>query len=327
MKKSFIYITFLVFAGMLSSCSVYEKIMGKNNSTTVSGSEAKEVGVVNQTPSVAQEQSSEATSVKENHPPIMFPSTSTPAQPDTTTTAPKKTTSLSGVARVVGGSWTIIEVGDTKIDRDEDMPYIVFVPSEERFYANNGCNTLNGAYNISDDKITFHYVLSTLRFCEDVNFDHQINTIIADDVATDLRVSEKGNETFLDFVTPAGKILMRLRRINLEFLNGQWNIVGVAGLKKLSEPATVFFDLNDLDLHGNTGCNFINGKIYMDHRAPNAIDFSNIITTLRACEYPAQQTSILVALEECVSVISDGADRATLLGADGTILMELQKAK
>lgn len=311
-----------------SGCSVYEKVIGKKTSTTVSGAKAKEVPAQRR-----QEIAQEMTTTNNNTdkapsreiPPIRIQPVPMPT-PDTAATVAPKETTLSAIGRVLGGSWTIVQVGSTVIDRDEDMPYIVFVPGNGSFYANNGCNTLNGSYTLDGDDITFHNVLSTLRFCSDVSFDHEINTIIADEAATTLRVSEMGSETILEFVTSTGKPLMRLRRGNLEFLNGQWEITAVAGLNSLNAPATVFFDLTDMKLHGNTGCNFINGEIYLDHRTPNAVDFSQIITTLRACEFPQQQTAILVALEETSSAISDGADKVVLLDHEGRIMLELKKS-
>ena len=316
----------------LSGCSVFNTLFGKDDDkTTVSGAEASEVKkgrqkiaeeIVAQTPNEAPSR---------EIPPIRIqPSPMQAAEQDSTVEMTKpqpKVTELSKTARLVGGSWTIVQVGDKKIDRDDDMPYIVFVPGDGSFYANNGCNTLNGSYSVEGEKIAFHNVLTTMRLCPDVDFDHEINAIICDEVATNIRISESGNETILEFVTPSGSPLMRLRRGNLEFLNGQWDVTGVDGLPSMKSPATVFFDLTDMKLHGNTGCNFINGEIYLDHRIPNAIDFSQIITTLMACQYPEQQTCILVALEQTASAVSDGADKVMLLDGDGKILMELKRSK
>lgn len=328
MKYLRLYIATTSLAVILSGCSTVSNIFSKKEkATTVTGADAREVAA-NNNDKMGKESSQKRTDVP---PQIVGPQiqpvvTPMPSVEDTVATVEPKVTELTGTARVVGGSWTIVQVGSHTIDRDEDMPYIVFVPGDGSFYANNGCNTLNGSYTMSGDKIAFHNVLSTMRLCPDVNFDHEINTVIADETLTDLKVTESGSETILDFVTPGGKILLRLRRANLEFLNGQWEIISVAGLQSLKEPATVFFDLTDLKFHGNTGCNFINGEIYLDHRTPNAVDLSQIITTLRACPYPAQQTAILVALEQTTSAISDGADKVELLDHDGKILLELKRA-
>lgn len=232
----------------------------------------------------------------------------------------------SKLAKQLDGEWQIIQVGSHTIDRDEDMPYIVFEPTAGSFYGNNGCNTLNGAYSTDGNgNITFHNVLSTMRLCQDTKFDSEINAIVADNVTSHLKLTEVGKETFLDFVNDRGKILMRLRRGNLGFLNGNWQVESIAGIEKMEVPADIFFDLGELKLHGNTGCNFINGTIYLDHRRSNAVDFSNMITTRMACPYNDQQTAMLVALEQTETAISDGADHVMFLDGRGRNLMTLRR--
>ncbi len=251
----------------------------------------------------------------------------TAGQPDAAKAEVAAITMLTPLARNLGGQWSIIQVGATVIDRDENMPYITFVPGSAAFYANNGCNTLNGSYSVNGkDEITFHNVLTTMRYCADVKFDSMINTIIADGVTTRLRMSEVGQESFVDFIGEGGKQLMRLRRGNLEFLNGRWTVESITGLDKLEVPADIFFDLAELKLHGNTGCNFVNGEIYLDHRRSNAVDFSRMGTTRMACPYTSQETAMLVALEQAASAISDGNDRVMLLDFDGKKLMTLKRA-
>lgn len=313
----------------VSSCSVFESITGKKSesSSTVRGSQATEVGTETSEKSSREKlaediaKSDDAATPRVMPPVVVTPQPAVSPEP----AVPAKTFEHSGIAKEIAGEWTIVQVGSTVIDRDENMPYVVFVPSEGRIYANNGCNTLNGDYSIEGDEVTFHHVACTMRLCPDVTFDHEINTVIADDTPVRVKITEVGTESILEFVTSTGKTLMRLRRGNLEFLNGQWEIVEVSGLGKPVDTATVFFDITDLKMHGNTGCNFINGEIYLDHRMANAVDFSNIITTMRMCPHPEQQTAILVALEETESAISDGTDRVLLLGPDGKIEMELKR--
>lgn len=300
-----------------TSCSVLNPSAKKSTGNVVSGAQASKIentdNEVKNNP-VNQAQAAENADVqKQSVPP----------------TEASKLTMKTGVARNLGGEWTIIQVGATGIDRDEDMPYIIFQPSTAQFFANNGCNTLNGTYSVDDnDNVTFHNILSTLRMCPDVNFESNINAVITENVPVKIRITEVGQESFADFVDAQGKSIMRMRRGNLEFLNGHWNVESVAGLVKLEVPADLFFDLNELKLNGDTGCNMVMGSIYLDHRQSNAVDFSNMGTTRMACPAPIekQQTAILVALEEATSAIGDGQDKVMLLGSDGRILMTLARA-
>lgn len=231
------------------------------------------------------------------------------------------------LARSLGGEWTIFQVGTTTIDRDEDMPYIIFEPSTGRFYANNGCNTLNGFYSVADDKLQFANVMSTLRLCPDVPYESAINQAISELNPVGFTISEGGSESFLDVLGNDGKSIMRMRRGNLQFLNGYWEVKSITGLHKLEAPANVFFDLSELRLNGDTGCNIVNGNIYLDHRRPNAVDFSNMMTTRMACPFDKQQTAMLVALEQTASALSDGKDKVMLLDDAGKVLMTLVKAE
>lgn len=226
----------------------------------------------------------------------------------------------------IAGEWTIVQVGSTSIDRDEDMPYINFVPETGQFYANNGCNTLNGSYTVSsDDVLQFYGVLSTMKYCADVKFDTEINMIITDNKPSKFTCTTVGSESFIDILDAQGRSVMKLRRGDLSFLNGHWEVKSISGLEKLEAPADIFFDVAELKLHGNTGCNYFNGDMYLDHRRSNAVDFSNMGITRMACPYTAQETAMLVALEQTASVINGGCDQVMLLDADGKQLMTLHR--
>ncbi len=295
----------IALLAMASSCSVLNS--NKKADNKINGAQATKVDETTTTPTPTQ------------------PATST-TQPEKTKPAPQEVKKDPTVGQRLGGKWTIIKAGNMTIDRDEDMPYIIFEPSTSLFYASNGCNTLNGAYALDSlNRLSFRNVMSTLRACPDVKYETQINALLSES-PTVIKISDTGSESFLDFVGKDGVSMMRLRRGNLQFLNGQWDVESIAGLKKLEVPASLFFDIAELRLHGNTGCNIVNGDIYLDHRHPNSVDFSNMGTTRMACPYEKQQTAMLVALEESATAINDGADKVILLNTDGKILMTLKKA-
>lgn len=225
-----------------------------------------------------------------------------------------------------GGKWEIIRVGNTIVDRDEDMPYLTFEPATGHFYGNDGCNTINGSYRMNgQDVIMFYGVLSTMRDCPDVTFDRDIAAVINDATASRLKISTVGQETFIGFFNGEDKMVMQIRRGELAFLNGNWKIETVAGLGEPQVPADIFFDLGELKLHGNTGCNYFNGSIYLDHRESNAVDFSQMGVTRMACPYTAQETAILVALEQTAKAIEGGPDKVMLLDGAGHELMTLSR--
>lgn len=243
--------------------------------------------------------------------------TAVPATPATVT--PSK------LAESIAGQWNIAQAGVLNIDVD-DMPYIFFEPSTGRFYANNGCNTLNGTFTVDDAGILeFSNVLSTMRYCPDVPYELAINAVIVDNHPSRMEITQLGAETVIDLVDADGKTTMRLSRGELDFLNGHWSVESINGLETLEASADIFFDLPELKLHGNTGCNYFNGDIYLDHRVSGGIDFSNMGLTRMACPYTTQETAMMVALEQTAAAIDGDNGRAMLVDSQGRELMTLQR--
>lgn len=230
------------------------------------------------------------------------------------------------ITPILEGEWTIKSVGITDIVREENVPYITFVNADNAFYANNGCNVLNGVFTIENgDKITFHNVLSTMKYCPDTPFDTQINEVLADANTVKVDVDRLGGETYLYLNNSLGHRVMTLRRHSLSFLNGNWRVTEINGEKFDDDEMTIFFDIAEKKIHGNTGCNFFNGDIYIDPVVPNAINFSAMGVTRRACPKGDQERKLLVALEE-TTVGLDGKDgKALLTDTRGQSVVKLVK--
>ena len=239
------------------------------------------------------------------------------------TVAPQK--ELSQLASDIAGEWYIIQAGTYVIDLDEGMPYIIFEPSTGRIYANDGCNTINGEYNVTDEGcLTFSNLLSTLMLCPDVEFSKAIDSAIGFKPVY-ITMRDEDTQSFIDVKNEKGEILLKLRRGNLGFINGHWEVKAVSGIDKLETPADVFFDLGELKIHGNTGCNYFNGTIYLDYRRKNAVDFSNMGVTRIACPNRTQETAILVALQQAATAVHGAHDQLILLDDSGVTIMVLHR--
>lgn len=231
---------------------------------------------------------------------------------------------MSSKVSQIKGEWIIIQVGATKIDFDEDMPYINFEAESGRFYANNGCNTINGSFVLEDNwALTFYNTLSTMRYCEDVRFDHDINVVLGEEEIF-AKLENSGTDRFLIITDKKGKQLMKMCRNDLEFLNGNWAVVSIVGLNKLETESDIFFDVSELKIHGNTGCNYFNGDLYLDHRIGNAIDISNMTVSQIACTYSNQERALMVALEQSVTVTHSG-DTVTFFDDGGKAVLTLKR--
>lgn len=227
------------------------------------------------------------------------------------------------LADVINGEWIIVSAAGKAIEGIDDMPYITFEKSSGRFYASNGCNVLNGSYKLgANNLVTFDNVLSTMKMCEDLPYETPISQALSGSAV--LSVKQLGHESYLTFSDPKGNELMSARKHNMDFLNGNWQITSVGGKAVTGDEATVFIDINELKVHGNTGCNFFNGAIYINPDKSNAIDFSNLGSTRMMCPNMEQESAILLALEETTTAIQGSEGKVMLLNSAGKELMTLK---
>lgn len=226
-----------------------------------------------------------------------------------------------------GGQWQIAAVGDTKINVEEDVPYINFQPSTGRFFASDGCNILNGDYVLrSDGVMIFSSAISTMKYCADVDFAPAITQCLSGSEKYTAEAYRLGQDTYLYLKNDKGKAALTLRRHNMEFLNGNWLVTSIDGKPVDDEECNIFIDIAELKTHGNTGCNYFNGEIYIDPTRTNAIDFSKMGVTRMACPKTAQETAMLVALEEaCTAIAGKNDETVLLLDRKGKQVMTLRK--
>lgn len=290
----------------IASCST---LTGKGNTIVANPADGKDISSPNNT--------------------AQTPSADTTRNPtDTQHNATSRNEPNVRLAQQLNGEWIIIEAGKHKIVRDEDMPYINFSATEGKFYASNSCNILNGTFSaLNDSEITFTNILSTRKFCQDNDFQYLIDEVIRDGARVYTQFTKSGNETLLHLTTtPNGQPLLTLRRHNLEKINGQWNVTRLNGKKVKISDANIFFDITELTVHGNTGCNFFNGLLRIDPAIPNAISFSGMAVTGRLCENTEFEMAMLVALEEAHTYRISGHGRSAtliLLDHNGHEIMHL----
>lgn len=227
----------------------------------------------------------------------------------------------------IDGEWTIIEAGDKKIKQESDMPYLIFSESEGRFYASNGCNILNGDYTYDKDTgiIGFANVLSTMAYCPDITYQQDISVVLNDGVTVKTKIERKGNESYLYLTSNSNDKLMTLRRHNLEAINGQWDVEEIGGTKFSGNGMNVFFDIAQASIHGNTGCNYFNGKIDIDPFTASAIAFTEMGVTMKACPNSDSERKMLVALEEVTTYNLKDHNTLLLKDSSGKTVITLKR--
>ena len=199
---------------------------------------------------------------------------------------------------VVKGDWAIEKVyGKDAVG--EKAPFLKFVPEDKRVYGNNGCNVINAIYTYSpkDSTISFDQMATTMMLCQKEGLtDYEINTALG---ATKYYTwSVKENDYYLYFYDESHRQVMQLMHQNFDFLNGTWLVTRIED-EDVNVPDMKFvIDVDEGKLHGNTGCNVLNGKLEIDMDQANSISFSAIATTRMACPDLNYETALIVALEE-----------------------------
>ena len=225
------------------------------------------------------------------------------------------------------GDWAIETVLGKKAV-GETAPFIKFVPGENRIYGNNGCNVINGQYSSDSSvrKITFGNLATTMMMCGQNNItDAEIGEALGLTVSYSMNEGDN-NESILRFYDAGGKEVMQLMHRDFHFLDGTWAVVAIDGEKINVEGMKVALDIDEGKLHGNTGCNIINGTLETDMDAANSISFSKIAMTRMTCPDSGWETRMMVALEEAVTARKVSGDEVEFIGSNGRQVMLLKKS-
>jgi len=303
-----IYLASMIAATLLSSCSA----LNTNKKSQAS---------------VAEPATTPSSTEVAVTPPVSEPSSA----PKINATAPtaEKPHNVRHRSRLYGrlsGEWTIIKAGKTDIPFEDEMPYLIFNEKQWAFYASNGCNILNGAFAYSGEKgIRFESVLSTLKYCPDLPYEAEINAVLRDNNTVTAKIEQNGRETYLNLLNADGQTVLRLRRHNLDFLNGQWNVKKIGNSDIADAGVNIFFDIPELKVHGNSGCNYFNGALEIDPYRTSSISFKSMAVTKRACPNLDIETKFLVALEQVSQVKNSGDNTVYLLDRQGHTVLTLHK--
>lgn len=226
---------------------------------------------------------------------------------------------------VVKGDWAIESVfGEKAVG--QNPPFIKFSQDEGRIYGNNGCNTINGEYryNPADSTLNFDNVAVTMMLCNKEGItDYLVNKALNETTRYTLQDVEDGY--LMNLYDSIGKPIMQLAHQNLDFLNGTWRVVEIDGDPINVEKMKLVFDVDEHKVHGNTGCNVLNGKLETDMDAPNTFSFEAIAVTMMYCPEMEYQTAMLVALEDACRAKPIDKNGVLLLDSSGKAVMMLER--
>ena len=226
---------------------------------------------------------------------------------------------------IIKGDWAIEKVNGKKAI-GEKAPYLKFVPEEKKVYGNNGCNVINAnyEYNPSDSTISFSYLASTMMLCHmDGITDREIN--LALDATRYYKVALSGDDFSLTLYNEEREPVMELMHQNFQFLNGTWAVKEISGEKVNVAKMKLVIDVEEGKLHGNTGCNVINGTLETNMKFANSISFQAISKTLMLCPDENYETRLLMALEEAMKAKPLKGGKVELLDSEGKPVLLLER--
>lgn len=227
---------------------------------------------------------------------------------------------------IVKGDWAI-ETVNGKPAIGEKAPYLKFVPAEGRMYGNNGCNVINAEYkyNPQDSTISFDYLNSTMMFCHKEGLtDTEINMALG--ATRYYSWSLQGDDFFITFYDEAHKPVMELMHQNFQFLNGTWSVKEISGESVDVPKMKLVIDVEEGKLHGNTGCNVINGSLEINMESANSISFQAISKTLMLCPDDSYEMPLLSALEEATKARPLKGGKVELLDNMGKVVLVLERS-
>lgn len=236
-------------------------------------------------------------------------------------------TPISDVLKTFDGEWSIVEVnGENVVVNGENHPQLTFTIEESQpgmvsVIGFNGCNYLNGAWNIKGSKIVpAGEFISTLKACPDAPYEYAVNQALSQ--ADSYQFTDPSNMVLLSTnATP----LMKLRRHNLAFLNGAWRVTEIEG-KAITANVRIVIDVDEHKIHGNAGCNVLNGDITVNLDKRDGIEFKNLATSRMMCPDIATEQAFLLALESVDNAAKGpAADTAVLKNAAGQTIISLKR--
>ena len=215
------------------------------------------------------------------------------------------------------GEWSITEVAGKKVViNGEDHPKITFaqVAGHDdmlRVIGFNGCNYINGDWQFSGTAVRpSGEFISSLRACPDAPYENDINVAI--NTVTAYRLVDAEN---LDLMA-SGNVVMKLRSRNLSFLNGAWKVTAIQGNPvPASADVKVVIDVDECKIHGNAGCNVLNGDVVVNLDKGDGIEFKHLATSRMMCPDMATEQAFLLALEQVDTAVR-GANPAEAVMRD-----------
>ena len=236
---------------------------------------------------------------------------------------PMREVAVTDPAHQLYGEWDIVSMRKKKVYTMERAYIYLDFAGGNKVYGNNGCNTINGTFQLSGNNIQFNDFISTENSCHNVTNEKTIMHSLAD--VRRYTLQTQYNAQYLNLMNSKGAVVLVLKRHNLDATNGAWLVKEIDSENVSELNMRVVIDAVMQTIHGDTGCNIINGIITLDPTKDMAIQFEDLHSTEHACEMIDHETALLLALERTESCKRINQQEMAFLDNKGNIVIVLQR--
>jgi Heat shock protein len=230
----------------------------------------------------------------------------------------------------LNGEWNIVEINGSAVVSvpGNESPYIGFEAVTGKLYGNSGCNRMMGTFDTHAKAgvLDLSHIATTKMFCPDMTTEQNVLNVLKN-----VRGYRVGNDQ-IELINAYNRpVVILTNRVNLSVissLDGEWKITQVNGEaipSTTDKKPYLYFDTAKKSIHGNAGCNMINGGFTTDSKKETSISFPAVAATMMACPNMTIEGKILDALNEIKSYAILSDKTAGLYGEDGTILLLLAR--
>ena len=236
---------------------------------------------------------------------------------------PMREITVTDPAKQLYGEWDIVSMRKKKVYTLERAYLYLDFAGGNKVYGNNGCNTINGSFQLSGNNLKFSDFISTSESCHNVTSEKTIMHTLAD--VRRYSLQSQYNAQYMNLMNSKGAVIMVLKRHNLDAMNGVWLVKELNSENISDMNMRVVVDAVEQTIHGDTGCNIINGIITLDPTKDMAIQFEDLRSTEHDCEEIDYETDLLLALETTESCKRINQNEMALLDHKGSIVIVLQR--
>lgn len=226
----------------------------------------------------------------------------------------------------ISGEWNVVSVEGQKVTGN---PYMGFDMQEGRLYGNAGCNRIMGGVeldSINPGKIGFTGVASTRMMCPDMETEQKVLEAL-NEVA-----GYQASATGVELTDKDGKVLISLEKreapaVSVNDINGEWTISKVEGAAVEIADKTPFlsFNVTENTVHGNGGCNIINGSFSQEEGNSSSLKFGQMISTMMAGPGMETESKVLAAMNKVASFVMNEDGTLSLMDASNNEVLLLVK--